>query len=482
MNEPAGTRGRQLVFGASGYIGRHLVPYLVDHGYPVRAVARRPRFVVARGWHGAEIGAADAQRPETLPAALEGVSVAYYLVHSMAAGRGFGSLDEQAAANFRDAAAGAGVRRIVYLGGLVPAEARSEHLRSRASTGEILRAGPVPVTEIRAGIIVGPGSAAFEAMRDIVLHFPLVPIPRAARNRTTPIALENLLAYLVHAPEHPESAGAIYDAGGPEDVTYEQMMRAIPALLGRRVPPTFVLPGVPPTLFALGFPLVTSVPAPIARALTEGMTHDFTTDDTRLHALVPQHLLGLEESIRAVFAAERSEPTHHRWIEGAFAMRAGRHDYAYYPKRASGSHHTRASPAQVWAILRQIGGENRYFYLNSLWTLREVLDWMAGGPGLERGRPVSVEPKAGDRIDSWRVIGSEPERRLTLEFGMKAPGSGVLEFELEPLENGSTRLTATAYWQPAGVWGLLYWYPLSPFHKVIFEGMTREICERAERA
>ena len=161
-------------------------------------------------------------------------------------------------------------------------------------------------------------------------------------------------------------------------------------------------------------------------------------------------------------------------------MRSQRHDHAYYAKRASGSHTTRAAPARVWAVLETIGGSNRYFYLNGLWTVREVLDWMAGGPGLKRGRRDPEELRVGDPVDSWSVIGIEPERRLTLSFGMKAPGSGVLEFELEPLGYGGTRLSATAYWQPAGVWGLLYWYPLAPFHQLIFDGMTREICERAE--
>ncbi len=475
------TPGLRLVFGASGYIGRHLVPYLRARGLAVRAVARRRGPLAARAWPGVEIGEADALQPDSLEPALAGVSVAYYLVHSMAAGQGFGRIDELAADHFRLAAAAAGVERIVYLGGLVPPNAASEHLLSRARTGEILGRGTVPVTEIRAGIVVGPGSAAFETMRDVVLHLPLVLLPRAARRATTPIALDNLLEYLHRVPDVPETADAIYDAGGPEDVTYEQMMRQIPATLGRRAPPMPCVPGVSPRVFALGFPLVTTVPTPIARALIEGMNNDFTTSDRRLCRLVDQPLIPLEASVRAVFEAERSEGACDRWVEGAFSMRHNRHDYAYYPKRASGSHTTTAPPAQVWSVLQSIGGVNRYFYLNGLWTLREVLDWMAGGPGLRHGRSHPTELHEGDHVDSWHVIGLEPERRLTLGFGMKAPGAGVLEFTLAPLDNGGTRLAATAYWQPAGIAGLLYWYPLAPFHQLIFEGMTREICERAER-
>ncbi len=473
--------GKRLVFGASGYVGRHLVPFLVERGYPVLAAARRPEFIEARGWSGVEVVGADALEPDTLAPALADVEVAYYLVHSMAAGEGFGEVDVRAARNFREAARAAGVARIVYLGGLIPGDVHGEHLRSRARTGEELRAGAVAVTEIRAGIIVGPGSAAFEVMRDVVLHWPVVLAPRAALNRTTPIALVNLLEYMRRAPELAETSGAIYDAGGPESVTYTDIIAQIPRSLGHRVPPIVCVPAISPRFFGRLFPLVTSVPAPIARALIAGMNNDFTTTDDRLRRRIPQPLLSLPESVDAVFEAERNEPDYRRWVEGAFCMRERRHDYAYYAKRASGSHTTRATPDRVWAVLVKIGGRNRYFYLNGLWTLREVLDWMAGGPGLRRGRTHPTELREGDAVDSWRVIGVEPERRLTLGFGMKAPGAGVLEFELEPLDDGGTRLTATAYWQPAGTPGLLYWHALAPFHKLIFEGMTREICERAER-
>lgn len=473
--------GLRLVFGASGYVGRHLTPFLVERGYPMRAAARRPRFIEARGWHGVEAVAADALDPGSLQRALSGVEVAYYLVHSMAAGEGFGELDLRAAGHFRDAARAAGVSRIVYLGGLIPDAVRGEHLRSRARTGEVLRDGAVPVTEIRAGIIIGPGSAAFESMRDVALHWPVVLAPRAARNSNTPVALSNLLEYLRRAPELSATAGAVYDVGGPQSVAYTELLDEIPRVLGRRAPPVFCVPGISPRMFGRMFGLVTSVPAPIARALIEGMDNDFTTSDDRLHRIVAQRLLPVRESVAAVFEAERSEPDHRRWVEGAFCMRERRHDYAYYPKRASGSHTTRASPDRVWAVLEQIGGPNRYFCLNGLWTLREVLDWMAGGPGLNRGRTDPARLREGDHVDSWWVIGVEPERRLTLGFGMKAPGAGVLEFELTPLDHGGTRLTATAYWQPAGTPGLLYWFALAPFHRAIFEGMTREICRRAEQ-
>ncbi len=223
-----------LVFGASGYIGSHLVPRLVAHGVRVRAAARNRALLEARGWRDVELVAADALKPDTLPAALAGIDVAYYLVHSMAAGRAFGRLDIEAADNFARAAQAAGVRRIVYLGGIAPSDARSEHLTSRVGTGERLRRGGVPVTEIRAGIIVGPGSAAFEVMRDLVYHLPLMVTPRWVRSKSPPIALDNLLEYLVRVPEIAATAGQTYDAAGPELLSYEEMMLQLGEFIGRR--------------------------------------------------------------------------------------------------------------------------------------------------------------------------------------------------------------------------------------------------------
>lgn len=473
---------RRLVFGASGYIGSHLVPRLLAAGLPVRASARDPRVLEARGWTGVETVAADALAPDTLAEALREVDTAYYLVHSMAAGRGFGELDRRAARNFTRAAAEAGIRRIVYLGGLVPADAASEHVVSRRETGEILREGSVPVTEVRAGIIVGPGSAAFEVMRDLVLNLPVMVTPRWVRAKSPPIALDNLLEYLVRLPGLDESAGGVYEAAGPETLTYAQMMVILAREAGHRPPRILPVPVLTPRLSSYWLRFVTSVPTPIARALIEGLRHDFTADDRELRRLVPQRLLDFRESVQAVLETERRGGTLSRWTEGAFALRAGRPDYAYYAKRATGSAETAASPAAVWSVVSAIGGPNRYYYLNALWTTREVMDWMVGGPGLARGRRHPTDLRVGDRIDSWKVLGIEPERRLTLGFGMKAPGAGVLEITLEPREGGGTRVTATAYWHPAGAPGLLYWYALVPAHLLIFDGLTRAICRRAEQA
>jgi uncharacterized protein YbjT (DUF2867 family) len=476
-----GAGGLSLVFGASGYIGGHLVPRLTLEGRRVRASSRSRAVLAARGWPGVEIVAADALAPETLPVALQDVEVAYYLVHSMAAGRDFGRLDLEAAGNFADAAAQAGVRRIVYLGGLVPEDAVSEHIVSRRDTGVVLRQGSVPVTEIRAGIIVGPGSAAFEVMRDLVYHLPLMITPRWVRAKSPPIALENLLVYLVRLPWVDDAASRSLDTAGPETLTYTQMMYILADAAGKRRPWIIPVPVLTPGLSAHWLRFITSVPTNVARALIEGLRHDFDADDTEARRLVPQQLLGFREAVDAVFALERSGEPITRWTEGAFAVRNQRIDYAYYAKRTSGSAETRANPAAVWRLVSAIGGDNRYYYLDTLWSIREWMDWAVGGPGRMRGRRHPQEVRTGDRIDHWKVLGTQHEKRLSLAFGMRAPGAGVLEFDLTPLANGGTRLTATAYWHPAGVWGLLYWYSLEPIHRFVFKGLTQDICRRAER-
>jgi uncharacterized protein YbjT (DUF2867 family) len=477
--------GRCLVFGASGYIGSHLVPRLLAEGIAVRATSRHRASLENRGWDGAELAEADALAPETLEAALAGIDTAYYLVHSMGAGKDFGRLDLEAAGNFAAAAERAGVKRIIYLGGLVPEDATSEHILSRRDTGDVLRRGGVPVTELRGGIIVGPGSAAFEVMRDLVYHLPVMVTPRWVQAKSPPIALENLLTYLVRVAGVPEAANRIFDTAGPETLTYAAMMRILAEEGGRRPPMIIPVPVLSPKLSSYWLRLITSVPTNIARALIEGLKHDFTADDAELRRLVPQRLLGFREAVAAVFAAERaSEPVVARWIEGAFAVRKQRIDYAYYAKRASAVHETSASPAAVWSVLREIGGERGWFYLNGLWHLRETLDWLAGGPGRRHGRRHPTELRVGDRIDSWKVLGIEPEQRLSLAFGMRAPGAGMLEFDVKPLPDGpqagGARLSMTAYWHPAGVWGLLYWYAFAPAHGVVFAGTVKEICRLAE--
>ncbi len=468
-----------LVFGASGYIGRNLVHALIAARVRVRAAARSRSRLESRGWTAVELVEADALDAESLRAAFSGVDTAYYLVHSMAAGKRFGDLDVAAACHFADAASRARLRRIVYLGGLSPLDADSDHLLSRKRTGECLRAGSVPVTEIRAGIIVGSGSAAYEVIRDLVYHLPLMVTPRWVRSKSSPIALSNLVEYLVRVPLHAETAGQSYDAAGPEYLSYEQLMRQFGLIVGKR-PWILPVPVLSPELSSYWLALITAVPTNIARALIQGLKHDLPADDAALRRLVPQRLLTFKEAVLAALDAERQDDVPARWTEGAFAFRRFRHDNAFYAKRAAGSAETSASPEALWRVVTSLGGKTGYFYANWLWWLRELIDWLLGGSGFSRERRHGTDLRIGDRIDYWTVVGMEPERRLTLDFGLKAPGAGIVEFEINPMQTHHACIKVTAYWHPRGVWGLLYWWALVPFHLFIFKGMVRAIARRAE--
>jgi uncharacterized protein YbjT (DUF2867 family) len=487
VTAPTSERPRALVLGASGYVGTHLVPFLAGRGFAVRAAARRVETLEARGWIGVELMAADALDPASLDRALAGVQVAYYLVHSMAAGAQFPQIDRQAAVAFRDAAARAGVQRIVYLGGIVPANAdASAHLTSRAETGALLREGSVPVTEVRAGMIIGPGSAAFEVIRDLVFHLPAMVTPRWVRSRSQPIALDDVLEVLARLPAIEQAAGAVYDVGGPEVLTYEDLMRQFGELVGRR-PVIVPVPVLTPRLSSYWLDLVTSVPANVARALIEGLAHDVLADDAPIRALIPLKLQTYRDAARAALAAERmphgeqvaAGVTSARWVEGSMLFRRERADFAFYAKHMRAEAVAEAGIDAVWHEVASIGGDNGYYFLDALWSLRGTLDRWSGGRGLTRGHRDPRALAVGDTIDFWRVVGLEPGRRLTLLAEMKLPGAAALGFELQPLGERRTRITVTAWFHPAGVKGLLYWHAMAPAHALIFPGLARAIAQRA---
>ena len=468
---------RVLVLGASGYVGSHLVPRLIERGYRVRASARHRDVLESRGWD-CELIEADALRAETLVAALDGVDVAYYLVHSMSAGRDFARRDRVAATNFSVAAERAGVRRIVYLGGLQPPGDLSEHLASRRATGDALRAGTVPVTEIRAGIIVGPGSAAFEVIRDLVFHLPLMTTPRWVRSRTQPIALDDLLEYLVRLPETEETSGRSFDVAGSQTLSYQEMLEGFARVVGKRTR-IIPLPVLSPRLSSYWLDFVTAVPASVARPLIDGLRHDLLADDAEIRRLIPIELKDYETAVRAAVEVERADAVTARWAEGSLVLRGYRHDVAYFSKRASASAEARVPASQLWAELSTIGGRRGWYHLEWLWRLRGVLDRIVGGVGMRRGRRHSSNIRVGDAIDFWRVVGVEDGQRLVLLAEMKLPGTASLEFEIAPAQPGSSTLTTTARFHPAGAAGMLYWYALWPIHRRIFQGMTRAICVAA---
>jgi len=472
-----------LVSGATGFMGGHMTTYLLDQGIPLRAMARTPEKLDGRRWperwpH-CEIVQGDVLEPETLVGNFDGVRVAFYLVDAMRDSKGYLQREIDGARNFAEAAAAAEIDRVVYIGCLVPEASDAQHIMARKAIGDTLREGKVPVTEIRSAIIVGPGSAAFEVMRDCVFHLPFLVSPPSVDRLSPPIALENICKYAMELAVLSEAAGEILDAGGPDELTYADQMRIIAEVGGIKPRKILRIPFLTAKMAAVFLPLVSAVPSSIYGALIEGMRQDLGADDARIRKLVPQRLLGYHEATQAVFEKERNQGVYTRWVEGGLIFRGLNHTSAYYGKQATGDYWTRASPDSVWKILTRIGGDNRYFYMNILWTIREWIDWLFGGHGRTRFRRDPETFELGDAIDSWKVIAMEPGERFTLSFGMKAPGDGVLELAAVP-EAGGTRIHATATWHPAGIWGLLYWYAMFLPHLVLFNGLTRKIGVQAE--
>ncbi|MBR2514351.1 MAG: DUF2867 domain-containing protein [Halomonas sp.] len=455
-----------LVFGASGYVGRNMVAHLVRQGVHVRAAARRRSSMEAEGWVSVDQVRADALDPVTLAPALEGIEVAFYLVHSMAGGRGFPKRDREAAGNFAQAAAAAGVKRIVYLGGLAPAQADTEHLASRVETGEILRSGSVPVVELRAGIIIGAGSAAFEVMRDLVAHLPIMVTPRWVSVSSPPVALDDLLNDLMELAQRPEAEGKVFETGGPERLTYAAMMSKLAQALGRRKPLIVPVPLLTPKLSSYWMNLVTSVPAPLARALIGGLRHDLYADDTSLRELVPRTCLGFDAAVAAALAAERKVLSGQYWREGAFDLRGYRHDISFYGKRMTQARGCAAPPQGVWKVLEGFAVQGKgYFALTPVWRLRAVVNRWLGSKNPEPRKRTEVFVE-GEVFGSWRVHSVQPGVRLTLTSQLRGPGKAGLEIDVAPSTTGGSLITLVLHWHPAGVWGLLYWFLFWPVHAI----------------
>ncbi len=476
-----------LVLGASGYIGSRLVPRLLEAGHAVRALARTPQKLAGRPWAShprLEIVAGDLFDRVSLDRACKGCRAAYYLVHSMNPDiTDFARADREAAENFIAAAATAGLRQIIYLSGLGEEEAgMSHHLHSRHETGEVLRRGTVPVTILRAAMIIGSGSASFEIMRYLVERLPVMITPRWVQTRCQPIAVRNVLGYLVGCLDHPQMLGETFDIGCEEVVDYRQLMRiyAEEAGLPRRwiVP----VPVLTPRLSSYWIHLVTPVPAAIARPLAEGLSCPVLVRDTRIRKLIPQQLFDCRTAIRLALERTREQHIESTWYD------AGRLPPVEWlnpgdPGWAGGSVFVdarevtvAASPGRVWQTLEGIGGATGWYYADWLWWLRGLLDRLVGGFGLRRGRRDPLHLAVGDALDFWRVARVEPNLRLMLVAEMKLPGEAVLVFELDEVDGG-TRLQQRACFLPRGLFGLLYWWLVSPLHHFVFNGMLRGIAD-----
>lgn len=480
------------VLGATGYVGSRLIPRLLDKGYRVRAVARNAQKLRSRAWSAhplAELVEADVFDLPSLTEAVRGCRAVYYLVHSMNPGtHDFADADRQAAENMVAAATAGGAGRIIYLGGLGEEGAGlSHHLASRAEVASILRAGHVPVTVLRAAMIIGSGSASFEILRYLVERLPVMITPRWIDTPCQPIAVRNVLGYLLGCLECPQTVGEVFDIGQEDIVSYRRLMEIYAEEAGLRRRWIIPVPVLTPRLSSYWIHLVTPVPAALARPLAEGLRNPVVCRDMRIRQLVPQTLLDSRQAIRLALERLRQQAVESSWID------AGRIPPAEWsvpgdPRWAGGTvlEDSRrivmaTSLEDVWSVVRRVGGSTGWYYGDWLWRARGVLDRLVGGVGLNRGRRHATELQVGDALDFWRVASVEPPRRLLLAAEMKLPGQAVLEFKLQQNTAGQAELRQTARFLPRGLWGLLYWYAVTPFHGLVFNGMLRGIAEAVDR-
>lgn len=488
-----------LVTGATGYIGGRLVPALLDAGYRVRVAVREPRRVRDLPWADrVEVVRADVTEPATLPAAFDGVQIAYYLIHALGSGRSFEATDREAARSFGRAARTAGTARIVYLGGLVPDQPEgrlSPHLRSRAEVGRILRSSGVPTVELRAAVILGSGSASFEMLRYLTERLPVMVTPRWVSNRVQPIAVRDVLRYLVGAASVPEHVNRSFDIGGPEVLTYREMMLRYAAVAG--LPPRVVLP-VPvlsPALSSLWVGLVTPVPGGIARPLVESLRHEVIcreNDVARYIRPPDEGLVGFDDAVRLALARVRNADVVTRWSSAALGA-APSDPLPSDPAWTGGSLYeddraveVEAGTDAVWDVIEGIGGENGWYSFPLAWEVRGWMDRLVGGVGLRRGRRDPTRLRVGDSLDFWRVEELDRGSLLRLRAEMRLPGLAWLELSVTPEESvpgrPHCRYRQRALFHPRGLSGHAYWWAVSPFHSIVFGGMARNIARKAEAA
>ena len=457
-----------LLTGATGYVGGRLLSRLEQRGLPVRCLSRRPDVLAGRIGPRTEIVSADLNEPATLGRVLTGIDTAYYLVHSMTR-----QPSRRRSRGRRLLAAAQGVRRIVYLGGLGTGD-RSEHLGSRQEVGRILRGSGVPTIEFQASVVIGSGSTSFDMLRALVDRLPVMITPRWVGSRCQPIAIEDLLDYLVAALEYEPAGGEIFEIGGANVVSYRELMGEYARQRGLRramIP----VPVLTPRLSSLWLGLVTPVHARVGRALIESLRSDTTVTDPRALDVFPVRPRTVRDAIARALRNEDRDFAETRWSDEATA------DDASFGGRRLGSRlidrrslHVPAPPGQAFAPIRRIGGASGWYSARTLWSLRGAVDWVVGGPGLRRGRRDPEGVRVGDTIDFWRVEGFEPDHLLRLRAEMRLPGRAWLQLEVEPDATGST-ITQTALFDPDGVAGLAYWYLIWPIHRRIFASMLRGI-------
>ena len=476
-----------LVTGATGYIGGRLVSRLLAAGYCVRCLAREPRKLDSRPWAAdprVEVVRCDLGDQAKLVDALSDCGAAYYLVHSMiAAGPAYREHDRMLATKFAEAANAARLERIIYLGGLGEIGRRlSEHLASRREVEEALGSGSVSVTVLRAAMIIGSGSASFEILRYLVERLPVMVTPRWVSTESQPIAVENVLHYLVACLDCPATIGRTLDIGGAEVMTYRDIMQVMAAALGLRRRFIIPVPVLTPRLSSLWIHLVTPISRRIARPLADGLRNRVVCRDDSAVRLMPQHLLTIREAIEAALGYTRDHEVETAWFDAGPVP--GDPDWSGGKVFADRRSTVVEAPQEVvYGAVSRIGGEQGYYAADWLWRVRGWMDRLFGGPGLRRGRRDPEHLAYGDALDFWRVTGVEPDRRLELRADMKLPGEAMLSFEVRPGEGvaDSSVLIQTARFKPRGLVGLAYWYAVAPLHGLVFQGMLKGIRNAAER-
>lgn len=472
-----------LVTGATGYIGGRLVPRLLARGHAVRCVARDPRRLAGRDWSGIEIVEGDLQDPSAVANALNGITDAYYLVHSMAEGHEFRERDRVMAETFGRAAADAGVKRIVYLGGLGDAtDVRSRHLISRHEVGRALAAFDVPVVELRAAVIVGSGSASFEMMRHLTERLPVMISPRWVESRCQPIGVRNVIEYLLEAMDHPTARG-VYGIGGPDVLSYREMMLTYARLRGlHRL--VVAMPVPHPEWSSRFIDLITPIPYSIAQPLVESLRTDMVVRDDRARREFSVRPMGYVEALELALMRVATDEVETTWASSLASLsrdETGHRQLAEYEGMLFERHQTVTSAPveRVFDEICALGGDAGWPAGNWLWQLRGIIDRLFGGVGMRRGRRHPRELHVGEPLDFWRVEALEPQHLLRLRAEMKLPGTAWLQFETLPDGSGA-RVQQTAFFEPYGLPGYLYWYALLPFHRFIFPGLIRSVRERAE--
>jgi uncharacterized protein YbjT (DUF2867 family) len=475
-----------LVLGATGYVGGRLVPLLLNAGYAVRAVSRSLQKLKGRPWAShpnVQLMSADVTNEVSLAKAMDGCSVAFYLVHSMSpTQKDFEKTDRHAAEMLVKAAETAKLERIIHLSGLGESSPDlSPHLRSRAEVARMIKDGPVPATILRAAMIIGSGSASFEILRYLVERLPVMMTPKWVATPSQPIAIRNVLTYLIGCLQTPETTGRVFDIGGPDVLPYRELMRIYAEEAG--LPKRWIIP-IPlftPKLSSYWIHLVTPVSAALARPLSEGLKNPAVCQEHSIQALIPQELLSCREAIHLALERIRSHNIESHWSD-AGSLPPVEAAYPGDPDWAGGAVCqdrreivVQTSKEDLWQYVVRIGGTTGWYYGNELWRLRGFLDRLFGGVGHRRGRRHPTILMAGDALDFWRALDVEPFKQLRLLAEMKVPGTAILDFELQALDDGTTRLIQNAWYVPRGLSGLLYWYSVMPFHNFIFNGMLKGI-------